>query len=120
MIRVFKELYVRGEWVLHSELRIPDLNGLWGKMHVLGDVFRRKYTPLVSVAINFHGSECLPHHISSTNLNTLRNQIGKGNFDREFGSWPFDHIDIFQDAESKNELMAQYSISDARVIAWRE
>ena len=119
-IIVFKELYVRGEWVLHQELVLNDANNtLWPILNSHGDMFRRRYTPLVAIAIDFHGSECPPKHINSTSLGAIRKRLGAIKFDTLFGSWPFDRVDLFQDAEAKNELANQCGITDCRIITWR-
>jgi len=115
-----KEVYIKGEWNHLSVIRSPiDLEN-WAFFHKYGDTYRRKYTTLTKLDIDFSSPECPVHHLTPETLTSVRNIIGLTAFDKLIGYWPFDDISAFVDQDARKELLKEFVMSNARLVCWIE
>lgn len=123
MITIHKELFLSGEnrWQHLDAIRVKGYDEvLWPMLHSAGDTFRRMYSNITTLDISFSAPECFVHHINATKLIAVRKMFGTALFDRTIGCFPFDAIDLFEDADAVTALAKEYGVLDARIIAWKE
>jgi hypothetical protein len=123
MIVIHKELRLsfHDRWQHLDAIRIKNQDKtLWPVLHNLGDTYRRGYSNITEMDINFSAPECLVHHLKPEHLVQVRNIIGHAEFDKLIGYFPWDSIDAFMDADCLSQLAHENGVLDARIIAWKE
>lgn len=123
MIVIHKELRIacHDQWQHLDAIRIKNHdNNLWPLIHSIGDSYRRGYSNITTMDINFSAPECLIHHLKPEGLTQVRNILGHTEFDKLIGYFPWDSIDAFMDADCLTQLAHDYGVLDARIITWKE
>lgn len=120
MLYFAKEIRVSNEWRYYGGgfTNNDKLTALIQKYSDKSVLLGRKHNDITELEIRFHSPSDFTRTSRVSDLVHVREVVGKELFDKTFGYWPWDDITCFNHPEEV-EFMKQYSISDARLVTWR-
>lgn len=123
MIRISKEIKVQSVW-LHMEtlsLSLPeeDEKAFWAAVELESQTATgRTFSRYVEMEQKLFQPDVILS-LADKQIMRLRATVGPRFFDKAFGDWPFDKLDIFADADAARAIKDELGVTGVSMFLWR-